>query len=503
MKKICYLMTLLAVVLLASCESKKPSANLVPDDAAVVFRIDLMQSADKLGISGGNSGLASRVKDIVSDLGLNRAQQKKIEQVLDDPTSTGIDLTDPLYFFLAGNIERNPDGGLVGTLASESDFEELLNTLAEDQLDKVEKRNGVSFCGDDDFCIIFADGWFYLGSNHDTDETIAQLKERAEGKGSLAASKAFQTMDSKKGLVQMLVMGKRLADIRDFRKAINALPEGLDLADVSWVSDLIVEKGETMFTCENVALSGEWEEYIASTLKALGTIDKSQAKYISDRGFSAFANIDTDALARWIEKIAQAGGASRNDIKEVKQVCKALSGTAAFDIYGFSTGGPLFTAYIGTKDNTIVDMIKGLAGDEELEETGNNAYRLPVAYDYNWDDYSRVPSRWGSLGFKSGQTYFAMEEDEVFRTPENKYPTADLKGKGIYMRFNFEFLNSIAEELWGSGAEIADEVANVFDYAEYYVEEEGAGVLRLVNKNKRKTIFDIISDEVKKFGDDF
>ena len=143
MKRLSFLVTMLvALMLLASC-SKQQGQQLVPEDALFVMRIDAKQASEKSGLTGDKSELSKWLKKQVKAMGLDKEVRDKVLDILDDPTKSGIDLTEPLYLYAAGDFDDNTDAGLVGTIASEANFTDMLETLGEEAGLSIEEEDGV------------------------------------------------------------------------------------------------------------------------------------------------------------------------------------------------------------------------------------------------------------------------------------------------------------------------------------------------------------------------
>ena len=60
------------------------------------------------------------------------------------------------------------------------------------------------------------------------------------------------------------------------------------------------------------------------------------------------------------------------------------------------------------------------------------------------------------------------------------------------MYFNFNLLNKVAESLNSQEKIAMKEVAKIFEYAEAYDESTTKFIIRLVNKDKKKNIFQLL-----------
>lgn len=505
MKKISFLLTMLvAVLLLASC-SKQKSANLVPEDAAFVVRFDATQISTKSGLKDNNSELLEMIKEQLKNAGLDKDTRDKILSVVEDPTKSGIDFTEPMFLYVKLTKRMDAEAGLVGDMASESDLTNLLNTLTDEMgQDGVEKaKNGAKYVDmGNDVAFIFNDEWFFVGKASDIDDMAEELQGRADGKGSLQGNKAFETMCDKDGVMQFLMLYSGMANVPDMKEASDLLPEGLKLEDMAMVADLALTPGEALLTSEAVCLSKEWEKYMEKGNNALKAIGTEQTKYISDQGFSAFLNVDTKNLYEYVQSLMKSFDLGDEAEDVVKQICDALDGEASFDLYAIRDGEPQMALYVSTNNDTPLNMVVGnLAEVEDITEVGDNEYQIPTAYDYDWtdDDFVKTVKQWGLLGYKNGQSYFLTDMDNAFTKPAQAYPTNVIKGIGFFARFNFDFLDAIANETDNPNAEIISMVADAFDCIEMYYSKDYKFIVRWVCTDKKKNPVEVVFDMVKGF----
>ncbi|MBR1415115.1 MAG: DUF4836 family protein [Prevotella sp.] len=520
MKKISFFLTMLvAAVLLASC-SKPQGANLVPDDAMFVMRFDPAQASSKSGLKDNSSELKKWIQDMTAEAGLSKAMREKLLDIIDDPTKTGIDLTEPLYCYARMTKMTDVEFGLVGDMASESNLTDLLNAIADEtDQDEVEKTKNGSYCMQlgGDVAFIYNDKWFFLGQAKNADKMDARLQDRAGGKGSLQGNKAFEAMCEKDGVMQFLILYAGMANIPDFAQMEDFLPEGLKMEDLAVVADLALNPGETTLTSEAVCLSDNWEQYMEKGKDMLKPIGSDQTKYISDQGFSLFCNLDTKDLFEYAQNALKYFDADDEDRNLVKTIVDALDGQVSFDFHGISDGEAQMALYVGTRNsdplNILIAQMIGAETDEdgnfvqneEFVTVGDNEYQIPTAYDYDWtdDDFIRTVKQWGLLGYRDGLSYFATDKDAAFAVPEKPYPAGLIKGSGFFARFNFDFLNTVSgDDDEDPYSAVFSAVGDAFDCAEMYYTDDMKFILRLVNTDKQKNAVEVITDLVKHFAEE-
>ena len=498
MKRLSIIFALCAALLLVvtSC-SKKQSANLIPDDAILVLRLDPVAMQKQSGLNDGKSELTKWMKDNLNDAGMPKKLRKMALEIIDDPMSSGIDFSEPLFFYLAGkDIQRKPDVGLVGCITSKDKLTKLVDEVTDLlDVDVKEADGGIKYVSAEDAALIYSSDWFYFGSTFDIDETIETLKQRVEGKNTLAGNDSFEKMCDKDGVMQLLMLGSGLEKLMSstpevkeaMKEAMKTMPEGWKLEDMASLSDLSLSDGEMLFVSEVLPLSSAMKDYMDDCDKMAGDISKEQTQYISGRFLSAFVNLDVEKyfslMKPWLE--SQMGEEAEEAMPIIEEIVKSLDGTLSAELYDISEEGqPQFNVYLGTKNSDALDLLKEEIPDT-LIENGPDEYLIPNR-EYDWMEEEYVLKGYFGLGFKNGQTYITSDAEQTFTEPADKFPVSELKGKGFYMRFNFGVLNDFAKKTDdGEARELLNEVADTYDYVETYYEKGGKAIFRITTKSKK------------------
>ena len=506
MKKTFHLLVMLvaAVLLLASC-SKGPSkaTRLIPDNSVFVLRVDVKQLVEKSGLDG-NSKLVKKLKSGLGDTEMSEEMTEKVVSILLDPSSSGIDFDLPIFFYVTG--ARNNVAGLVGSVSSKSKLTDLLNQISEEAGEslEIEDEDGVSRIENNFF---FTDDWFFIGDANDSD-FAETLKEMAEsGEGSLCDHEAMEKLCEQNGVMSGLFLGSGLKSIndREVKQALemmkDQLPNGVNIDDLAAIGDFQLNDGEALLTSEVLALSDELKEWVAEYEDALKDIDTDLMKYVSSEGFAMFVNMDMNYLKKSVENIMKSQRINDPEVKEiVDNVLKSMTGSMALDFSSFTESGPNISGFIGTDDNTIVDLLTGVLGEQDLESRGDG-FRAVADYRYDWETDERIPKAYLDFGRKSGITYLCYgEEPNGFQSASHAFSSSDIQGKGLYARFNFNFLKKFDEDMVGdAGAEVMGDLAKMFNYAEMYYEGDGKSVFRITSNDDDKNPLELILDYVAKF----
>ena len=117
--------SVLAVLLFASCTNDADYANLIPDDAYVVAKFNVAQIIDKADINSDNS-LTETLIDGIKDAELTAETKDKLTEIINNPAELGIDVRKPIYFYMCDE----QDFGVVGAVSDDAKLEELLSAAS-------------------------------------------------------------------------------------------------------------------------------------------------------------------------------------------------------------------------------------------------------------------------------------------------------------------------------------------------------------------------------------
>lgn len=498
MKKYYFLMLVMVLALLSSCSKVPNYAKVIPDDALLVVRIDAKQLAEKSGI-GENDKVKKKFKAALKDADLSRGLRNKVEDLLEDPSATGIDLSQPLFVYVAQD-DSDVKAGIVGGVSSKDDLTELLNGLAKEaDVDKVVEEKEYNYFSEGKECIVFADSWFYFGQkNWDEDvedyaDDISSLFAK-EAKNSIVETEDFQKMCSANGVAQLLLSGKGMGSIRDFKEISELMPKDLDIEEVAYLMDLTIDNGEAALTTEVLSKSDEWKDYLAKYDDLMGDVNGDLLQYIGKDGLAIFANINGENAYDELKEFGLFKEMGSEERDMVKKVLRSINGDVAFGMTDFNMekGIPVVAAYLQTKDNSIVNVFAQSMG-QEMEQKASNQYTVSLGNDYSDYGYSsssrnaETPASMG-FGFKNNISYIVTGANpKEFATASGAFAKSDLKGKKFYAYFGFAMLKKFSKTISSDYDFLLNGVLKICDYAELYYEGNGKSVLRLVTKDKDVT----------------
>ena len=451
---------LAAVFVLSSCsKSAKQTAKFIPDDAAVVS-IDVKQIIEK-GKIADNAEAKKKLQESMEQGVKNQETKDLIKKIMDDPTKTGIDLSEPIFVFFADN---NSKQGVVATISNKSDFLELANTIQkEDGGEPAKEKDGIQYFQDNKTIVAFNDATVFISESYSLDDVIAKFKND-DTKGTMAESDDFAKLTDAKGFIKALIpMALAEGEIGD---AKSMLPEGAELKDLSIILNLTTDKGEAKLGFDCIAKSDAWKNYIKESTDMCGKISGDYLKYLPKGAFMMYANINGKKLFEMLDKkglFKQAGVDEQKDM--AKKILEAIDGDFALGVGNIEGEKPEIAAYLKTKDASIADMAKeqGLA---EMEV---------------------------DFGFKEGATYAAYGT-KGFTEAKDGFDKSAVNGRRIYLFCDIATIAKVAGLVNGDAAGVADAASEYIKTAEFYDTSDTAGELVVKMKDAEKDPIEFFVD---------
>lgn len=467
-------MLLVAVFVLSSCsKSAKQTAKFIPEDAAVVS-IDVKQILEK-GKIADNAELKKKLQEGMEQGVKNQETKDLIKKIMEDPTKTGIDLSEPIFVFYADN---NSKQGAVATIANKSDFLELVNTIQkEDGSEAAKEKDGIQYIEDNKTIVAFDDATFIISDSYSLDEIIAKFKND-DTKGTMAESDDFAKLLEAKGFIKALIPMTLVEEQLGNNK--NLLPESVELKDLSLILNLTTDKGEAKLGFECIAKSDAWKKYIKESTEMCGKISGDYLKYLPKGAFMMYANINGKKLFEMLdkEKYIDDAGVTGEQKNMVKKIMEAIDGDFALGVGNINAETskldiPEVAAYLKTKDATIADLAK---------EQGLN------------------PEEGMDFGFKDGATYVAVGEKAAFTETKDGFDKSVVSGRRVYLFCDIATIAKVAGTVSGDAAGAADAASEYIKTAELYDTSDTAGELVLkMNDAEKDPIEFIVNLAVKQF----
>ena len=467
------LVAAIAVMMLASCSKAPESVKLLPEDTAIIVRLDVKKMIDKSN-AADNKELKEKLGGMLKGESMGADLRQQLEKILDDPAKAGIDLREPLYvsFGMDRHNVAYEKSTLVGTILDSGDFETLLAAVGKEDGKAVQEKNGVKYIEDDGIVIAFNDESFTIapiGQGVTLDDVLARFGDKANN--ALADNENFAKMQEQGGIVQVLMTGDAFVALYD-DQVKKMLPEGADPKDMSMLMDLDTSKGKATLKGTVLTKSEAWKKYMEQGDDLMDDIDGDAVKYVSKEGFALFANIDGAKLYEVISKSEALGKQMDGETSaQAKRILESIDGDIAIGVgnMGGNQMMPAVTAYIKTKNQMLVDEAK----KNGLDRMGDL-----------------------SIGYDKGFTYVLMgEQKTAFAEPATPIASSDIKGKHFYAYMDFQAIADVAGMFAGRSAQReVESVSDLLKTLEIGYEGDGKGSAVLTMKDESKDPLALLID---------
>ena len=336
-----------------------------------------------------NQELKDLMNRLLRDANMSRALQDKVEAVVADPAEAGIDLREPLFVFGSQSFEGHV--GLIGAIHSRDKLTELLDALAKDAgADRCIERDGYTYFELDGDPIVFNDDWFMLtNKSYDQDESdvIAEVSKRfeADEENSIRSNEAFKELCKSEGDVQLLLLGKGLAEIDGMRRELQdiekQLPSGVRIDDYALVADLNLGNGEATLSARAIALTDEARNFMDENAKGLSAVEGDMLKYVpASTLLAAATHLDGKAVLDKAKEQGLLRNANPEAAKMVTDVFEALDGDIVFSFDSFNEmGQPTISAYAEVKNATFLrNLMRDYLDSGYATENATDQYQVTL-----------------------------------------------------------------------------------------------------------------------------
>ena len=459
MKKLFYfsLSLFLTVVTFTSCSNKSNYASALPESPVFVAKVNvanLLNESELLQqdlVKGMLMGLAASLDGDAKTL---------LENVIKDPESFGLSLSDPAYFaaesiqnekfmFLLAVKDYNVLSASVNTILSDKSMSGAFTASTENGVTAIKDNRGNKMIAfDNEKMVVARDAMVYMIDNSE------KHNKNLNGFIALEADAAMfldyeQLISSQMSLYEAMGVPKENLKLDLFANA--ALCLSLDF-----------EKGKVVMRSK---ING-MDKMIREAKKVFSSPDGDLLCYAPNKSYGV-AQMNVKDLANYFEvvvgqailphidelneNIAKSGG----DLKVELSLLNSIKGdvmAAVTPILADNDGQPQFMAIAECADSKLFDAIISLSqlNGAELTEVQKNVYALNMNKRIDWKNYN-----WGSgqdfTYIRRGYDYYLGYEDgKMFIVPENFY------NKGLKEQASSFKDNSLSKKLEGIGSAVAD-----------------------------------------------
>ena len=383
------LVALLAVVTLASCSKGVDMGKYIPNDAVMVFDVDMDELWDKADLDN---------IDQISFVKLGRQELRSenpwaadlVDAILKDPTATGLHLKRDIavYFCFNGDI----DGAVIATMHNKKKFEEFLNDFAkQNELTvKFEDKDGwrlatmVSEFNVENYVAFNGDVAMLLFSGNGMDKVLSMKKDE-----SLASDKRFREYWKDRSGLSMWMGMKEIVSIAeqngtDVKGALGQIygeEYWKAIENASIAGNVVFDKGvmRMVFTYQGIS-SKIIDKYMQK-------FEGDLVDYMPEKTYAAIA------LAYNLKetmKVLEANEEFDINLDEeamegvtVRDAVSAFGGSMLFSLFDLQANNgsvmPMMALALDIKDADIVKKLLAEAGLTAVEE---NVYSLEGFFNF-------------------------------------------------------------------------------------------------------------------------
>lgn len=174
------------VLFLAACSPQTEYTHALPKDASVVMAMDLQVMAQKAGLQGeSGKNVTEKLTNFIKG-GLEGDAAELAERIVEDPSESGLNLTDKVYLFATPHANSF---GVVAKVEDEGKMENLMETLQEEQMvSELKKESGCRWTQLGQALCAFNNGTFLLMQHKSGDVesikgSLLALMRQKEGEG--------------------------------------------------------------------------------------------------------------------------------------------------------------------------------------------------------------------------------------------------------------------------------------------------------------------------------
>lgn len=381
---------LVVLVLLAACSEKNEYTRVIPQDASVVGSFQVSSLVQKSGLTESvDKATLDKMKKNVTQ-GLAAEEAKVLEDILNNPSESGIDFKKPIYFFI------QPDGetsGVVACVQNSDKLHDLVDVLAGQQMcAQLEEKDGASWTESGKLVLAFTDEALLMGSGRmKSEELKAQMKGWLNNpkERSFAATDEYKSM-SEANADMAFVNGLDLmpVELRSMMQA--ALPEGAKLSDIRMLTAVRFENGKMVADMQTIYKNKELRKMAETQMAALDKLNDKYMDAYPENTFCWMALRGNGAkLYEQLDKQKVFGSALMSmpfDI-DLKPVFEAVDGTVTLGMNMLDEKIPQVSLFAEVKNadflQALINQLKpiiSMAGRSmRLVPTGKDSYELQLA----------------------------------------------------------------------------------------------------------------------------
>lgn len=524
--------------LLSSCTSKPSGAALLPDDAMMVWSLDVKAAVEASGVEG-NEHLMKELEKGVKQAGMPCKIERKVLELIENPMEAGVDLTEPLFCAIVDM--DNEKFAFTGNLSDAAKFEDLVEMVASEvekdaRIRNVSRESDIKYMQiDRDGFLLFSQDRFMLcnmGRDEDEDDFLDEMAELFVQEEGYNTTSGYQKLMDEPGIIKMHLAFDELLSTKDMKREMRNVPREAKetlrmLEDVDAIMALNIVNGEATLVCEVDVTSEETKALYDELAAGLGDIEGSFLPYFDeDDVLVAAVNFDgekyLDVFENRLKDLMEKLSKQQRDM--VMDAIESVNGDLTFGFGGelLEGGeGPCVSLYGATSNDYIVNLVAHEnAGDDDMVKSGKSEWYIPLKdseytstgetyYDEYWNEW-RPKYEWvykevgrATFGIRDNVSYFCTSEEkpELFEESSSPVNKSDFVGKKLYARLNVSAIlemDEVKEGLSSGDGYMVRKVLEKVELLELVCENNYRVTLRLKTKDKSETpiatLLDLVSE---------
>lgn len=489
-------------VFLAGCQKTGNYYDAIPADASVIFGANVKSITEK----GDVKNLLGTQLSKITSTDLDAVTAEKLEQLLTDPQTSGLDLGEKVFFYLSGQ-----NGGLVAKVADEVKITEFFEALQkEGKCEGIEKKSGYSQVKMGNSVLYAYDNRVLLvgfADRMEENETRVASLIAQDAKLSMGTKEVFQKMiASKSDICYSISMGAILDQYgKNIPVSAMMLPKGVDMKKLDMVGSADFENGKMVLETEYFSTDQALMDLFKKQNDAYNKLNNTFLSSFSASTLLYFAfNLNGEKTYEMLEAYNMLKDVQMpQGFPDLQKLISSFDGDVAFGLQGLSAEGmPSVALYAQVKDSYLVDALAGMEQQfgmfAKFTKKGGQAYEV------------MIPSVQTNLWFGMQDKYFYMTNDaavysKIGQKVEN--PLSDSESVALLKKSYGGYSVNIAAILdlpmvkMMSGSSVSAvntyKMFSVFDYFEIYTDTMQHVTCVLSAKDQNQNILKTIIETAK------
>lgn len=501
-KSIWGLALLVVVMFLASCSKKTEYTNAIPKDAAMVVSFDFKAMAQKSGIDGKEGEkVVAKLTDALKS-GLEGNALKTAEKLVQNPSESGLSLTDKVYIFAT---QQSSSFALLAKVSDEGKLENLLKALKDEQIcEELKEEDGSVWTKMGNALCAFNNGTFMIMANVKGDAegvkgTVLSLMHQ-EAENSFTSKSDFAKLNNAKGEIAM-VMDMSIIPNEVTMQMRMGLPADLKLEDMKFLVDICFEKGKVVINSESLI---ENKELIASYEKqssATAPITGAYLEYFPVNTLVwAGGNIDGGKIYEILCENPTIKQSMENPMLpiDIENIFSSIHGDIAFGFNSLTTNDLLVYADVTNSEflqsfEELRPLLAMTGGQMKLNTLGKDQYEFRMYGQGIWfgvKDNKLYISNNETMAKEAGRKYGASLQNAPW--------AGDVAKNRVFMAFNVVQLvqelsaNPYLASRLGVDAAAINAVLGPCEYMDLMGADWKGGKMEIVMKDKNVNVLQLI-----------